>query len=141
MFKQYLSMITGDGALTKLDVVDPIVEARRKALAKEFGFEVDSFDAALFVYVCNVLDESKMAPVETDRREMISNTAREIVKYFNNRHVLGKDTAELHAYASGGIDLDRWCDEKIAPSWEIMEKLSNDMKRVYHVWYENVLEA
>ena len=138
-FKTYLSMITGDGALIKLDVVDPVLEARRVSLATEYGFKEDGFNAALFIYICNVLDESNIAPMNLKRKELIAKTAKELVRYFEQVIILEKHEAKLESYATAAMTMQEWTNEAIAPSFEVLDKLDVDMKRVYKVWYDNVL--
>lgn len=138
-FKTYLSMITGDGALVKLDVVDPMTEDRRVALAGEYGFKDDGFNGALFIYICNVLDRSNMALANIKRKELIAKTAKELVRYFINVVVLENHKATLESYATAAMTLQEWTDETIAPSFEVLDKLSKDMERVYKVWHDNVL--
>lgn len=128
IFKRNLSVITGNGSLVKLDVVDSAIETRRFGLIKEHGFDANDFDAALFIYCCNVIDESNEFPFAVNRKDLIATSAKSVVMYFNDIMLKGEPKCELWCYA---------CNLKNTAA---LGKLYNDMDRLYKVWHELTLE-
>lgn len=139
-FKMFLSAITGDAALTKLDVVDPVKEMKRLRLAREYGLDGDKFDAALFIYICNVLDEAGVANWKVGRKDLIARTAKIITQWFQETCVLGKDTVSMIEYVSRALGHCNYLVGGMTGYTHLMGKLEKDMTRVYSVWYELVLE-
>ena len=139
-FKDNLAAITGNGTLIKLDVVDPNVEERRLGLVREYGYDKDRFDAALFIYICNVLDDHGLAnKYPMGRKVIIATTAKSVVDWFNSAKLLVNTGYSLSMYIASRVG-PTWLDEGKCPSSETIELIEKDMDRVFNVWHDRMFD-
>lgn len=139
-FKDNLTAITGDGALCKLDVVDPDVQERRLGLVREYGFDKDRFDAALFIYICNVLDEYDLAnKYPITRKVIIAATAKMMVEWFNGAKLLLDNDLPLDIHLVNNVGPD-WMEEGKCLDRKNIKAIEKDMDRVFNIWYDRMFD-
>lgn len=132
--KDNLSRITANGSLVKLNLAPGRSMDLRLEFVKANGLEANSFDAALLIYVCNVLEESGMADYQENRKTLITDAGKVVLKYFEKKVLLQETEMTLPGLMSVSLKGDHWSNYKIAPSMKVLQNLDADMDRLYNVW-------
>lgn len=132
--KTNLCQITGDGSLIKLNMADGEAMVKRYRLLAELNREPDTFNSAVFIYFCNVLEDMGIGNDYVDRKPLITGLADALMVCCLLYSTGGVDDKTFSRKIDEVFYYGYYLDRKHYPTYDQLLKIREDFPRINNVW-------
>lgn len=134
-FKDNLCRLTGDGSLVKLDMADETAMSKRLLLLTETGYPIGNWGSAVFIYICNVLDQMGVGKDYAEHKKLIKYSAMALVDCSTLHNTGGVPEGALDKKLQEVFHYAPYLDAEQGPTLEVIQAITGDFERIKNVWH------